>query len=115
VQPAGYPVPHMPFPPFPGGPHSQPYAIPNRGSLHGPIGAVPPVPQPGGRNFGGAHSSTGGPIGGHLGQQNSQQAMGGMEPAYNFTGLENPSSQPSAGGQMSQTGLMTQVCIMSHI
>ncbi|GJN07394.1 hypothetical protein PR202_ga25222 [Eleusine coracana subsp. coracana] len=66
------------------------------------------VPQPGSRNFGGPRSSTGGPIGGHLAQQN-QQAMGGMGSAYNFTGLENPSSQPSAGGQMSQTGLMTQM------
>ncbi|GJN32352.1 hypothetical protein PR202_gb20855 [Eleusine coracana subsp. coracana] len=108
VHSAGYPVPRMPFPPFPGGPHSQPYAIPTRGSLHGPIGAIPPVPQPGSRNFGGPRSSTGGPIGGHLAQQN-QQAMGGMGSAYNFTGLENPSSQPSAGGQMSQTGLMTQM------
>ncbi|XP_062186323.1 regulator of nonsense transcripts 1 homolog [Phragmites australis] len=110
VHPAGYPVPRMPFPPFPGAPHSQPYAIPTRGSLHGPIGAVPPVPQPGSRNFGAPRSSTGGPIGGHLAhQQNSQQAMGGIASTYNFTGLENPSSQPSAGGQMSQTGLMTQM------
>jgi regulator of nonsense transcripts 1 len=104
----------MPFPPFPGGPHSQPYAIPTRGSLHGHIEAVPPVPQPGSRNFGGSCSSTG-PIGGHLAQQNSQQTMGGMGSAYNFTGLENPSSQLSAGGQMSQTGLMTQVCFISCI
>ncbi|CAN6199088.1 unnamed protein product [Urochloa humidicola] len=108
VHPAGYAVPRMPFPPFPGAPHSQPYAIPTRG-LHGPIGAVPPVPQPGSRNFGAPRSNTGGPIGGHLAhQQNSQQAMGGIGANFNYTGLENPSSQPSGGAQMSQTGLMTQ-------
>ncbi|PUZ72141.1 hypothetical protein GQ55_2G369400 [Panicum hallii var. hallii] len=108
VHPAGYAVPRMPFPPFPGAPHSQPYAIPTRG-MHGPIGAVPPVPQPGSRNFGAPRSNTGGPIGGHLAhQQNSQQAMGGIGSNFNYTGLENPSSQPSGGAQMSQTGLMTQ-------
>nr|ACN33707.1 unknown [Zea mays] len=99
----------MPFPPFPGAPHSQPYAIPTRG-LHGPLGAVPPVHQPGSRNFGSARSNTGGPIGGHLAhQQNSQQAMGSIGSNFNYTGMENPSSQPSGGAQMSQTGLMTQV------
>ncbi|KAG2637103.1 hypothetical protein PVAP13_2NG499900 [Panicum virgatum] len=109
VHPAGYAVPRMPFPPFPGAPHSQPYAIPTRG-MHGPIGAVPPVPQPGSRNFGAPRSNTGGPIGGHLAhQQNSQQAMGGMGSNFNYPGLENPSSQPSGGVQMSQTGLMTQM------
>ncbi|RLN36054.1 hypothetical protein C2845_PM03G07610 [Panicum miliaceum] len=109
VHPAGYAVPRMPFPPFPGAPHSQPYAIPTRG-MHGPIGAVPAVPQPGSRNFGAPRSNTGGPIGGHLAhQQNSQQAMGGIGSNFNYTGLENPSSQPSGGAQMSQTGLMTQM------
>ena len=110
VHPAGYAVPRMPFPPFPGAPHSQPYAIPTRG-LHGPIGAVPPVHQPGSRNFGAPRSNTGGPIGGHLAhQQNSMQAMGGIGSNFNYTGMENPSSQPSGGAQLSQTGLMTQVC-----
>jgi regulator of nonsense transcripts 1 len=105
----------MPFPPFPGSPHSQPYAIPTRGSLHGAIGAVPAVPQPGNRNFG-ARANTGGPIGGHLPphQQNSHQAMGSVGPTYNYAGLENPSSQPSGGGPMSQPGLMTQVCSFVH-
>ncbi|XP_051216149.1 regulator of nonsense transcripts 1 homolog isoform X1 [Lolium perenne] len=108
VHPSGYPLPRMPFPPFPGSPHSQPYAIPTRGSLHGAIGAVPAVPQPGSRNFGAPRANTAGPIGGHLPphQQNSQQAMG---PTYNYPGLENPSSQPSGGGPMSQPGLMTQM------
>nr|CAB3454372.1 unnamed protein product [Digitaria exilis] len=108
VHPAGYAVPRMPFPPFPGTPHSQPYAIPTRG-MHGPIGAVPPVPQPGSRNFGAPRSNTGGPIGGHLAHsQNSQQAMGGMGSNFNYN-MENPSSQPSGAAQMSQTGLMTQM------
>uniref|UniRef100_A0A453BGB3 Uncharacterized protein n=1 Tax=Aegilops tauschii subsp. strangulata TaxID=200361 RepID=A0A453BGB3_AEGTS len=99
----------MPFPPFPGSPHSQPYAIPTRGSLHGPIGAVPAVPQPVNRNFGAPRANTGGPIGGHLAahQQNSQQAMGSVGPTYNFAG--DPSSQPSGGGLMSQSGLMAQM------
>nr|CAB3458011.1 unnamed protein product [Digitaria exilis] len=108
VHPAGYAVPRMPFPPFPGAPHSQPYAIPTRG-MHGPIGAVPPVPQPGSRNFGAPRSNTGGPIGGHLAHsQNTQQAMGGMGSNFNYN-MENPTSQPSGAAQMSQTGLMTQM------
>uniref|UniRef100_A0A453BGC6 DNA2/NAM7 helicase-like C-terminal domain-containing protein n=1 Tax=Aegilops tauschii subsp. strangulata TaxID=200361 RepID=A0A453BGC6_AEGTS len=108
VHPSGYPLARMPFPPFPGSPHSQPYAIPTRGSLHGPIGAVPAVPQPVNRNFGAPRANTGGPIGGHLAahQQNSQQAMGSVGPTYNFAG--DPSSQPSGGGLMSQSGLMAQ-------
>ncbi|KAI5013645.1 hypothetical protein ZWY2020_037158 [Hordeum vulgare] len=109
VHPSGYPLPRMPYPPFPGSPHSQPYAIPTRGSLHGPIGAVPAVPQPGSRSFGAPRANTGGPIGGHLAahQQNSQQPMGNVGPTYNFAG--DPSSQPSGGGLMSQSGLMTQM------
>ena len=110
MHPSGYPLARMPFPPFPGSPHSQPYAIPTRGSLHGPIGAVPAVPQPVNRNFGAPRANTGGPIGGHLAahQQNSQQAMGSVGPTFNFAG--DPSSQPSGGGLMSQSGLMAQVC-----
>ncbi|VAH45772.1 unnamed protein product [Triticum turgidum subsp. durum] len=109
VHPSGYPLPRMPYPPFPGSPHSQPYAIPTRGSLHGPIGAVPAAPQPVNRNFGAPRANTGGPIGGHLAahQQNSQQAMGSVGPTFNFAG--DPSSQPSGGGLMSQSGLMTQM------
>ncbi|KAF5184003.1 Regulator of nonsense transcripts 1-like protein [Thalictrum thalictroides] len=39
LHPAGFPVPRIPLPPFPGGLHSQPYAIPTRGAVHGgPIG-----------------------------------------------------------------------------
>ncbi|KAG1362088.1 regulator of nonsense transcripts 1 [Cocos nucifera] len=110
VHPAGYPLPRIPVPLFPGGPHSQPYAIPTRGAVHGPIGAVPQVPQPGNRGFGAGRGNAGGPIGGHLAhQQTSQQALGGIGSAFNFPALDNPNSQPSAGGPLSQTGLMTQV------
>ncbi|XP_008784706.2 regulator of nonsense transcripts 1 homolog [Phoenix dactylifera] len=110
VHPAGYPLSRIPVPPFPGGPHSQPYAIPTRGAIHGPIGAVSQVPQPGNRGFGTGRGHAGGPIGGHLAhQQTSQQALGGIGSAFNFPALDNPNSQPSAGGPLSQTGLMTQV------
>ncbi|KAK9121162.1 hypothetical protein Syun_018779 [Stephania yunnanensis] len=110
VHPAGYPVPRIPLPPFPGGPHSQPYAIPTRGAVHGPIGAVPQVPQAGTRGFGAGRGSAGGPIGGHLShQQGSQQALGSLGSNYNFPSLDNPNSQPSVGAPLSQTGLLTQM------
>ncbi|KAK1326759.1 hypothetical protein QJS10_CPA01g02863 [Acorus calamus] len=101
VHPAGFPVPRAPLPPFPAGPHSQPYAIPTRGAVHGPIGAVPQGPQVGNRGFGSGRGNAGGPIGGHLShQQGSQQPLGI---------LDNQSSQPSMGGPLSQPGLMTQM------
>ncbi|XP_010274588.1 PREDICTED: regulator of nonsense transcripts 1 homolog isoform X2 [Nelumbo nucifera] len=110
VHPAGFPVPRIPLPPFPGGPHSQPYAIPTRGAVHGPIGAVPQVPQAGSRGFGAGRGNAGGPIGGHLShQQGSQQSIGGLGSTFNFPSLDNPNSQPSVGGPLSQSGLMTQV------
>ncbi|KAL5990593.1 Regulator of nonsense transcripts 1-like protein [Asimina triloba] len=110
VHPAGFPMSRIPLPPFPGGPHSQPYAIPTRGAIHGPIGAVPQVPQAGTRGFGAGRGNAGGPIGGHLThQQGSQQSMGGLGSAFNFPALENPNSQPSVGGPLSQAGLMTQM------
>ncbi|XP_043716368.1 regulator of nonsense transcripts 1 homolog isoform X1 [Telopea speciosissima] len=110
VHPTGFPVPRIPLPPFPGGPHSQPYAIPTRGAVHGPIGAVPQVPQAGSRGFGAGRGNAGGPIGGHLShQQGSQQSMGNIGSTFNFPALDNPNSQPSAGGNLSQTGLMTQM------
>jgi len=111
VHAAGYPLPRIPLPQFPGGPHSQPYAIPTRGAVHGPIGAVPQVPQPGNGGFGAGRGNAGGPIGGHLAhQQSSQQAMGGIG-SFNFHSLDNPNGygQPSAAGPLSQSGLMTQV------
>ncbi|ONK58988.1 uncharacterized protein A4U43_C08F1810 [Asparagus officinalis] len=101
-------LPRIPHPPFPGGPHSQPYAIPTRGAVHGPIGAVPQVPQPGNRGFGAGRGNAGGPIGGHLGHhQSAQQAVGGVG-SFNFPALDNPNSQPSVAGPLSQSGLMTQ-------
>lgn len=111
VHPSGYPLSRIPLPPFPGGPHSQPYAIPTRGAVHGPIGAMPQVPQSGNRGFGAGRSNAGGPIGGHLAHhQSSHQAVGSIGSAFSFHALENPNSQPSAGALLSQTGLMTQVC-----
>ncbi|XP_073000933.1 regulator of nonsense transcripts 1 homolog [Typha latifolia] len=110
MHPVGYPLPRVPLPPFPGAPHSQPYAIPTRGAVRGPIGAVPQVPQRGNRAFGAGRGSAGGPIGGHLNhQQNYQQAMGGTGSPFNFPPLESPNSQPSVGGPLSESGLMTQV------
>lgn len=110
VHPAGFPVPRLPLPPFHGGPHSQPYAIPTRAAVHGPIGAVPQVPQPGSRGFGAGRGNAGGPIGGHLShQQGSQQARGSIGSGFNFPPLDNPNSQSSVGGPLSQTGLMTQM------
>ncbi|KAF9623720.1 hypothetical protein IFM89_004273 [Coptis chinensis] len=109
LHPAGFPVPRIPLPSFPGGPHSQPYAIPTRGAVHGPIGAVPQVPQAGTRGFGAGRGNAGGPIGGHLShQQGSQQALGNLS-NFNFPALDNPNSQSSVGAPMSQSGLMTQM------
>ncbi|KAF5178555.1 Regulator of nonsense transcripts 1-like protein, partial [Thalictrum thalictroides] len=110
LHPAGFPVPRIPLPPFPGGPHSQPYAIPTRGAVHGPIGAVPQVPQAGSRGFGAGRGNAGGPIGGHLShQQGSQQPIGNLGSNFNFPVLDNPNSQPSVGAPLSQSGLMTQM------
>ncbi|KAF7128128.1 hypothetical protein RHSIM_Rhsim11G0009100 [Rhododendron simsii] len=47
LYPAGYPMPRVPLPAYHGAPLSQPYAIPTRGAVHGPVGAVPHGPQPG--------------------------------------------------------------------
>lgn len=113
MHPAGFPVPRAPLPPFPGVPHSQPYAIPTRGAVHGPIGAVPQVPQPGSRGFGAGRGNAGGPIGGHLShQQGPQQAIGSLGSSFNFPSLDNPNSQPSVGAPLSQIGLMTQVLLL---
>lgn len=101
------PISRIPFPHFPAGPHSQPYAIPTRGAIHGPVGGVPHAPQVGMRGLEGGRGNAGGPIGGHLSHpQGAQQAP---SPAFNFPPLDNPSSQPSVGGPLSQAGLMTQM------
>ncbi|KAK8950195.1 hypothetical protein KSP40_PGU000249 [Platanthera guangdongensis] len=109
VHPVGYPLSRIPFPPFPGGPHSQPYAIPTRGAVHGAIGAMPHVPQPGNRVFGPGRGNAGGPIGGHLSHQhNSQQALSSFGSGFSFPAMDNINSQPSIGAPLSQTGLMAQ-------
>lgn len=110
MHPAGYPpVPRVPLPHFHGGPQSQPYAIPSRGAVHGPVGAVPHVPSPGSRGFGAGRGNSGAPpIGNHLPhQQGTQQPIGST---FNFPALENPNSQPSVGGPSSQPGFANNVC-----
>lgn len=103
---------HYRVPPPYGGP--QPYAIPTRGAIHGPVGGVSHVPPPGNRGFTG-----GGGGGGHLPHQQqglgsgsgSQQAIGS---AFNFPSMENPNSQPSPGGPLSQPGYVSNVSILFY-
>ncbi|XP_060179878.1 regulator of nonsense transcripts 1 homolog [Lycium barbarum] len=111
VHPAGYPMPRVPFPPYHGGP-PQPYAIPTRGAVHGPVGAVPHVPQPGSRGFGAGRGNANAPIGSHLPHhQGSQQPVGSLGSNFNFPALENPNSQPSVGGPLSQPGYASNMAI----
>ncbi|KAK8622011.1 hypothetical protein V6N13_097639 [Hibiscus sabdariffa] len=106
VHPTGFPMPRIPLPPFPGSP-SQPYAIPSRGAVHGPVGAVPQVPQPGSRGFGAGRGNASAPIGHHLPhQQGTQQNVGTIGSPFNFPPLETPNSQPSVGGPLSQPGFV---------
>ncbi|KAH1106501.1 hypothetical protein J1N35_010269 [Gossypium stocksii] len=109
VHPTGFPMPRVPLPPFPGSP-SQPYAIPSRGAVHGPVGAVPQVPQPGSRGFGAGRGNASAPIGHHLPhQQGTQQNVGTIGSPFNFPPLENPNSQPSVGGPLSQPGFVNNM------
>lgn len=72
--------------------------------------AVPHVPSPGSRGFGGGRGNAGAPIGSHLQhQQGSQQAIGTLASTFNLTTLENPNSQPSVCGQLSQPGFVANV------
>ncbi|KAL9242728.1 hypothetical protein vseg_016701 [Gypsophila vaccaria] len=104
VHPAGFPV-RVPLHPYHGAPPAQPYAIPTR-TVHGPIGAIPQVPQPGSRGFGAGRGSAA-PIGSHLPhQQGSQQPIGNLGPSFNFS-LESPNSQQSTGGPLSQPGFVS--------
>ncbi|KAI5594482.1 hypothetical protein BDE02_03G076200 [Populus trichocarpa] len=106
---AGFPMPRVPIPPFHDGPPSQPYAIPTRGAVHGPIGAVPQVPPPGSRGFSAGRGNAGAPIGSHLShQQGNQQGIGNIG-SFNFPALENPNSQPSVGGPLSQPGYVNNI------
>ncbi|KAA3469182.1 regulator of nonsense transcripts 1-like protein [Gossypium australe] len=109
VHPTGFSMPRVPLPPFPGSP-SQPYAIPSRGAVHGPVGAVPQVPQPGSRGFGAGRGNASAPIGHHLPhQQGTQQNVGTIGSPFNFPLLENPNSQPSVGGPLSQPGFVNNM------
>lgn len=111
LHPAGYPMPRVPLPQFHGGPPSQPYAIPTRGAVHGPVGGVPHVPPPGSRGFGVGRGNAGAAIGSHLPHhQGTQQAIGNIGSTFNFPALENPNSQPSVGGPLSQPGFVNNVC-----
>ncbi|XP_071701145.1 regulator of nonsense transcripts 1 homolog [Rutidosis leptorrhynchoides] len=98
LHPAGYPMHRVPIPPYHGAP--QPYAIPTHG-VHGPIGGVPHVPQPGSRGF---TAGRGNPIGSQLGHQqgSQQQPPIGAPPMgsnFNFSSLENTNNnQSSVGG-----------------
>ncbi|KAI3689592.1 hypothetical protein L2E82_47554 [Cichorium intybus] len=90
-----YPISRVPpMPPYSG---PQPYAIPTRGAIHGPVGGVPHVPPPGARGFGGGHLPH---------QQGSQQPIGS---SFNFPSMENPNSQPSPGGPLSQPGYVSNM------
>lgn len=99
----------VPLTGFPSTPLTQPYAIPSRGGMHGPIGAVPQGPQAGSRGFGAGRGSTSGPIGGHLSHHQASQQQGALGGAFGFGGLESPATQASLGGPMSQQGILTQM------
>ncbi|XP_075488176.1 regulator of nonsense transcripts 1 homolog isoform X1 [Primulina tabacum] len=110
VHPAGYSMPRVPLSPYHSGPPSQPYAIPTRGAVHGPVGTVPQMPQPGSRGFGGGRGSISAPIGSHLPhQQVGQSPIGSIASNYNFPSMENASSQPNAGGLLSQPGYVSNM------
>ncbi|KAL2545372.1 Regulator of nonsense transcripts 1-like protein [Forsythia ovata] len=110
VHPTGYPMPRVPVPPYHGGPPAQPYAIPTRGAVHGPVGAIPQIPQPGSRGFGAGRGNASAPIGSHLPhQQGAQQPIGSHGSNLNFPSLENSNSQPSVGGPLSQPRYISNV------
>ncbi|KAH0649614.1 hypothetical protein KY285_034862 [Solanum tuberosum] len=111
VYSSGYPMPRVPISPYHGGP-PQPYAIPARGAIHGPVGAVPHVPHPGSRGFGAGRGNGNAPIGSHIShQQASQQPIGSHGANFNFSTLENPNTQPSGGGPLSQPGYASNMAI----
>ncbi|XP_047978236.1 regulator of nonsense transcripts 1 homolog isoform X1 [Salvia hispanica] len=108
--PSGYAVPRVPMPPYHGGPPSQPYAIPTRGAVHGPVGAVPQIPQPGSRGFGVGRGNSSAPIGSHLShQQGGQPPIGSLASNFNFPSMDNASSQPTVAGPLSQPGYVSNV------
>lgn len=99
----------VPLTGFPSNPLTQPYAIPSRGGIHGPIGGGPQGPQSGSRGFGAGRGTTNGPIGGHLSHHQASQQQGSLG-AFGFGGLEGPATQASLGGPMTQQGMINQVC-----
>ncbi|CAI9784992.1 unnamed protein product [Fraxinus pennsylvanica] len=110
VHPTGYPMPRVPVPPYHGGSPAQPYAIPTRGAVHGPVGTIPQIPQPGSRGFGAGRGNASAPIGSHLPhQQGAQQPIGSPGSNLNFPSSENSNSQPSVGGPLSQPRYVSNV------
>lgn len=110
VHPSGYAIPRVPMPPYHGGPPSQPYAIPTRSAVHGPVGAVPQIPQPGSRGFGVGRGNSSAPIGSHLPhQQGGQPPIGSLASNFNFPPMDNASSQPTVAGPLSQPGYVSNV------
>lgn len=99
----------VPLTGFPSNPLTQPYAIPSRGGIHGPIGGGPQGPQSGSRGFGAGRGTTNGPIGGHLSHHQASQQQGSLG-VFGFGGLEGPATQASLGGPMTQQGMINQVC-----
>ncbi|PWA93283.1 RNA helicase [Artemisia annua] len=81
------------------------YAIPTRGAIHGPVGGIPHVPQPGSRGF----SAAGRGNAGHLPHQQQQPIGAGMGSGFNFPSMETPNSQPSPGGPLSQPGFVSNM------
>ncbi|PWA51690.1 RNA helicase [Artemisia annua] len=79
------------------------YAIPTRGAIHGPVGGIPHVPQPGSRGF----SAAGRGNTGHLPHQQQQPIGAGIGSSFNFPSMETPNSQPSPGGPLSQPGFVS--------
>jgi len=98
----------VPLTGFPSNPLTQPYAIPSRGGIHGPIGGGPQGPQSGSRGFGAGRGTTNGPIGGHLSHHQASQQQGSLG-VFGFGGLEGPATQASLGGPMTQQGMINQM------
>ncbi|CAA0838073.1 Regulator of nonsense transcripts 1 homolog [Striga hermonthica] len=109
MHPSGYALPRVPLPSYPGAPPSQPYAIPTRGAVHGPVGAVPQIPQPGSRGFGTGRGNSTAPIGSHLPQQQGMHAPIGSSSNFNFPSMENAGSLPAGAGPLSQPGYISNM------
>lgn len=103
-------MPRVPIP-YHGTSPAQPYAIPTRGAVQGHIGTVPQIPQPGSQGFGAGHGNAGAAVGSHI----SQQSIGNFGSNFNFSASENPKTQPSVGGPLSQPGYVSNVSGNSSI